>query len=175
MRGLIGRFAVTAAVIGGLTSTAAAGNVWHYYPSDDLLAFLAVVDEAEADQPEAYFAFSLVCSANDGWTMRIGGVDHVGLGETIARGERPSFSVLIDGKADEILGQYYPEVIFGEMWGEWEYAASWPDALLDQMLAAAEIRVAGAGLDMALPSAGKAEMVGAFKAACAAIDAARRG
>ncbi len=166
---LAGRIAVVAVTFVGLTSAATAGNVWHFYSSDEPSAFLGVVDESEVDNAEAYFPFSLLCSAAEDWTMRIGGVDHVKLGGAIAKGDQPVFSVLFDGKQDESLSQYFPDINFAEMTGEWEYAAVWPLALMDKVIAAKQIRIKGVGVDMTLPPNDKSEM-GAFKAACEDIE-----
>ncbi len=148
-------FAALIGVFAPFGATASAADVWHLYSEDPSFAFLAVVDETEVDEAEAYYPFSMDCSDSKDWTIDVAGLDHVKLGEAIARGEPPAFSILFDGKADETYGQFYPDLNFGEMWGEWEYVSTWPSAILDLFLAANEIRVKGPGVDMVLPSQGQ--------------------
>jgi hypothetical protein len=129
------------------------------------------VDEAEVEEAEAYYPFTMDCSTSRDWSMRVSGLDNVALGDAIANGERPVFALLFDGAEDDFFSQYLPDLDFSEMWGEWEYAAHWSPGVLDAMLAAKQTRVRGPGVDMALPGGG-AEAIGAFKAACEKIDAA---
>lgn len=158
-----------AMVAAPLGATASAAPVWHFYSEDPSFAFLAVVDEFEVGEAEAYYAFSMSCSATRDWTMRVAGLNHVELGAAIARNEPPGFSMLFDGAADGLFSQYYPDLNFGEMWGEWEYVARWSPGVLDLMLAADAIRMTGPGIDTTLTDRGKTEAVGAFQAACGAI------
>lgn len=169
LRGVAG-LGVAAALIAPLPASAA--DIWHYYPGDGSFAFLAVVDETAVEEAEAYYPFTMDCATDRDWTMRITGLDNVALGDAIANGERPVFTLLFDGSEDDFFSQYLPQLDFGEMWGEWEYATNWSPGVLDRMLAAKETRVRGPGVDMVLP-AGGAEAIGAFKAACEKIDAAR--
>ena len=169
MRGLCGLAGLaTLATFGPLPANAA--DIWHVFSADASFAFLAVVDEAEVDEAEAYYPFSMDCSTDRDWTMRVGGLDHVALGEAIAGNEPPVFTLVFDGTEDRFFSQYFPDLDFGEMWGEWEYVARWSPGVLDLMLAAKETRVKGPGVDAVLPGGG-AEAIGAFKVACETIEA----
>lgn len=167
--------AAAVAAFGGAmlgSAGARADDIWHLYNSDEPTAFLAVVESDTVDEPENHYPFSMACSAYGEWLMVVSDVDARALGESIASGGLPAFSFVLDGVGGEGDGDYYPSINFGEMEGVWEYSIIWGFGLLDQLASANDIKLTGVGVDMTLPSEGKAEAFEAFKAACDGIESA---
>ena len=67
------------------------------------------------------------------------------------------------------LSGYFPEITFGQMFGEWEYSFPFDLITLDDLGAAGSLAVTGTGVDFALPSDGTVKAFAAFKALCATL------
>ena len=163
--------AAAVAALGGMCLgpvAARADYVWHLYNNEDEpSAFLAVVDADSIEEPQNHFPFSMLCSGYSDWLMVVSDVEAKALGENIAGGDQPSFAFILDGEQGS--DEYYPSISLSDE-GIWEYTTSWDYGVLDQLSGASEIGVSGVGVDMTLPTEGKAEAFEAFKTACEGIE-----
>ena len=117
-------FLAFAAAMTVAAGTALAGELtWHFYKDDAPSGFLAVVDEDEIESPEPHYPFLMTCSPDQEWLMFVSDIDARQLGETIARGDQPTFSLAATtGGTDSNSGDFFPEISFGQMEGVWEYS-----------------------------------------------------
>jgi hypothetical protein len=164
---------LAAAVVGlGLIAPAMAqgGDVWRVYPVEGGGGSLAALPAAEVDSPEPYWRFVMTCIPGEPWAATVSGADPAALGGAIAAGEAVQVSVVADGDPNKVpLSGYFPEITFGQMYGEWEYSAPFDLITLDELGGAASLAVTGTGVDFALPSADTAQAFAEFKALCAAL------
>ncbi len=161
-----------AAVFFGLTAPAFAqdGDVWRVYPVDGGGGSIAALAASEVDSPEPYWRFAMSCIPSEPWEAVVSGIDAAALGQAIASGDAVQVSVIADGDPNRTpLSGYFPEISFGQMYGEWEYSFSFDLITLDELGAAGSLRVTGTGVDFALPSAGTAQAFAELKALCAAL------
>ncbi|HZP20893.1 MAG TPA: hypothetical protein VFB16_11890 [Bauldia sp.] len=145
---------------------------WHFYKDDPNAGALAVVDSDEIESPEPHYPFLLSCSADQEWSMYVSDIDHKELGETIARGDQPTFAIAATtaGK-EEKSGEFFPEIAFGQMEGVWEYSSIWDLGLLDHLAGADSIAIRGTGISVALPVKEMKASIAAFKDFCGAVGA----
>jgi hypothetical protein len=166
--------ASAAALLAPLSASAEDAKVytWKAFGGDGASASVMVVDKKEADDPEAHYKFFLSCMAAEPWMMNISDIDAKELGKTISDGGRPTFSLMLDGKAaggDD--GGYTPDVVYNQMDKVWEYSTNWELPLLDTVSTAKEIAVKGTGIDIKLPTDGMKEALTQFKTDCEALQA----
>jgi hypothetical protein len=148
----------------------AANATWRAYGGDGASASILVVNKDEADNPEAHYVFFMSCTAVEQWMMNVSDIDAKVLGTTISDGGQPSFGLVLDGKADvDAGGGYFPDIIFNQLDGVWEYSTNWDLGLLDSLLAAKQIGVKGTGIDRALPTDGMDAALAKFKTDCEAL------
>ncbi len=148
----------------------AANATWRAYGGDGTSASILVVNKDEADNPEAHYVFFMSCTAVEPWMVNVSDIDAKVLGTTIAEGGQPSFGLVIDGKADvDNGGGYFPDIIFNQLDGAWEYSTNWDLGLLETLLGASEIGVKGTGIDRALPTDGMPAALAKFKTDCEAL------
>lgn len=148
----------------------AANATWRAYGGDGASASVLVVNKDEADNPEAHYVFFMSCTAVEQWMMNASDIDAKVLGTTIADGGQPSFGLVLDGKADvDSGGGYFPDIIFNQLDGVWEFSTNWDLGLLDTMLAAKEIGVKGTGIDRKLPTDGMQAALTKFKGDCESL------
>jgi hypothetical protein len=147
-----------------------ANATWRAYGGDGASASILVVNKDEADNPEAHYVFFMSCTAVEPWMMNASDIDAKVLGTTIADGGQPSFGLVIDGKADvDSGGGYFPDIIFNQLDGVWEYSTNWDLGLLETLLAAKEIGVKGTGINRKLPTDGMDAALAKFKTDCEAL------
>jgi hypothetical protein len=166
------RFALSLAALVALSAAARAEDlVWHLNNGEDGGGTLAVLERSELDSPEPQWRFSLNCYPGEAWEMTVGGVDPKKLGAAIAAGEAVTFGFLVDGApSDGMLSQFFPDIRFGLMMGEWEYVAPIDPDLLREMGAASGLTVTGTGIELTLPPEGIFEGIEAFRKRCAELD-----
>lgn len=149
---------------------AQADDIWRVYPLEGGGGSLAALPADEVDSPEPYWRFVMTCIPGEQWTAAVSGVEPAVLGAAIASGEAVQVSIIADGDPDKMpLSGYFPEITFGQMYGEWEYAVPFDLFTLDELEGAGSLAVSGTGVDFALPSAGTAEAFAEFKVRCAAL------
>ena len=173
---LIGFALATVALTASLTAQAqeVQDNIWHLYHGDDLAATLVVIDRAELESPEPYFALSFQCTPDEEWELVVANVDERTLGETIADGGPVILSFVLDGAPSSGgLGSIFPELRFSEMFGEWEFTAPFDLAMVEELAAAKSVAIEGTGAQYALPEEGLAAAVTEFRTICAKYEEMR--
>jgi hypothetical protein len=162
------RFAL--ALLLATPALAADGDVWRVYPIEGGGGSLAALPADEVDSPEPYWRFAMTCIPGEPWDATVSGVDAAALGGAIASGDAVQVTVTADGDPNKTpLSGYFPEITFGQMYGEWEYSFPFDLITLDDLGAARSLAVGGTGVDFVLPSEGTAEAFASFKALCAAL------
>ena len=145
-------------------------GVWRVYPVEGGGGSIAALAASEVDSPEPYWQFAMTCISGEPWRATVSGTDAAALGAAIAAGEAVQVSVIADGDPNKVpLSGYFPEITFGEMFGEWEYRSPSTSITLDDLGAADSLAVTGTGVEFALPSDGTVKAFAAFKALCAAL------
>ena len=162
------RTTVAAIAICGLTPAHAANLVWQF-SHDEESAFLGVVDSANKDNNDADFPFYMSCAATGDETTVVSDLDAKAVGASIAKGDVPSFSYLLDGEKQDDSGSEVADIRFDEMGGVWQYIVNGAD--YDLLLTASKIRIAGVGIDLTLPQTDMTSSLQSFKDACDALVA----
>ncbi|MBZ0228613.1 MAG: hypothetical protein K8F58_09220 [Bauldia sp.] len=154
-----------------LAAPAAADElVWQFYPAEPG-GTLAVMDKGELESPEPYWRFALQCIPGEEWTMTVAGIDAAALGAAIAESGPAVLSLTAEGAPGG--GDYsglFPELRFGEMYGEWEYLVPIGLDTLKTLATAKSLAVTGTGIDLKLPEGGMAEGFASLVGACAALE-----
>lgn len=146
------------------------GDIWRVYPVEGGGGSLAALAASEVDSPEPYWRFVMTCISGEPWNATVAGIDPAALGAAIAGGGEVKVAVVADGNPDKApLSGYFPEIRFGEMFGEWEYSFPFDLVTLDDLGTAKSLAVAGTGVAFPLPAAGTAEALSEFKALCATL------
>ena len=146
------------------------GDVWRVYPVEGGGGSIVAIAPSEIDLPEPYWRFAMTCISGETWDATVSGIDAAALGAAIAGGEAVQVSVSADGDPNKVpLSGFFPEISFGEMYGEWEYSMTFDLVTLDDLGAAGSLAVNGTGVDFGLPSEGTAKAFAEFKALCAAL------
>ena len=145
--------------------------VW-FFTSDNSSAYIAVEGASQVGQEEADAAFSMSCSITGDEETIVYGVDAKALGETIAKGDVPSFHLVIDGKPDE-SGDAIADIHFGQMTGDWEYVVN--GTLTYGLLDAKTIAIVGAGVNLTLPTDQMTASLQKFQSACDTLEATSDG
>ena len=153
---------VAAFVLGGLSPATAADLTWQF-SQDDESAFLGVVDSAAKEDDQTY-PFYMSCAATGDETTVISNVDPKALGASIAKGEVPSVSYLLDGQQQDDSGGTVADIRFDEMSGSWQYLIAGAD--YDLLLTAKDVRIKGVGVDLHLPQKDLVESLQKLKSAC---------
>jgi hypothetical protein len=145
---------------------------WHVYSDDAQSGLLAVVDEDEIESPEPHYPFLMSCAADQEWTMFVSDIDAKRLGETIAEGDQPTFSLsaTTSGKT-AASGDFFPEISFSQMETVWEYSSIWDLGVLDHLLEADRVAIKGTGIDLNLPTKAMKAALAEFKAFCDKLGA----
>ncbi len=154
---------VAAFVLGGL-SPANAGNMVWQFSQDEESAFLGVVDSTAKEGDENDYPFYMSCAATGDETTVISDVNAKALGESIAKGDVPSITYLLDGQQQDDSGGEVADIRFDEMSGSWQYLIAGAD--YDLLLTAKNVRVTGVGVDVQLPEKDLAASLQKLKAAC---------
>lgn len=165
------RLGLAIALVGGTAPAFAQdGDVWRVYPIEDGGGSLAALAADEVDSPEPYWRFAMSCIPGEPWDVTVSGIDAAALGAAITGGEPVQVAVTADGDPDKVLlSGYFPEITFGEMFGEWEYSFSFDLVALDDLSAAGSLAVSGTGVAFALPSEEAGPAFAEFRALCAAL------
>jgi len=153
---------VAAFVLGGLSPATAADLTWQF-SQDDESAFLGVVDSAAKEDDQTY-PFYMSCAGTGDETTVISNVDPKALGASIAKGEVPSISYLLDGQQQDDSGGTVADIRFDEMSGSWQYLIAGAD--YDLLLTAKDVRIKGVGVDLHLPQKDLVESLQKLKSAC---------
>lgn len=155
-----------------LAGAHAAGQLEWRFDHDEGAGFLGVVNSEEADNPEPHYPFLMTCSTEDEWSIYLSDIDVKTLGETIAKNEQPTFTIVTtkDGKDTESQA-YYPDISYNQEEAKWEYSTTWDTTTLEHLVGVQEIKVKGTGLDATFPKTGMDEAIKSFKDFCAALDA----
>jgi hypothetical protein len=129
------------------------------------------MDKGELESPEPYWRLAFQCIPGEDRTMTVAGIDTAVLGAAIAE-SGPAVPALkaagAPGGGDN--GGLFPELRFGELYGEWEYVVPIGPEMLAELGAAKSLSVTGTGIDMKLPTEGMAEAFASLNAACAALE-----
>jgi len=169
-RGLFGLVAIAAPLILTTPALAQDGEVWRVYPVEGGGGSIAALAASEIESPEPYWRFVMTCIPGEPWAATVSGIDPAALGNAIGAGEAVQFSVIADGDPNKVpLSGYFPEITFGQMYGEWEFSASFDLITLDELGGAASLAVSGTGVEFPLPSADTAQAFAEFKALCAVL------
>lgn len=165
------RSVLAIAFVGGaMPAFAQDGDVWRVYPVEGGGGSIAALAASEVDSPEPYWRFAMTCIPGEPWDATVSSVDAAALGAAIASGGAVQVSVIADGDPNRTpLSGYFPEISFGQMYGEWEYSFPFDLITLDELGGAGTLAVTGTGVDFALPSDGTAKAFAAFKALCEAL------
>lgn len=152
-----------------LAGPAAADDlVWHFYPAE-AGGTLAVMERSELESPEPYWHVSFQCIPDEDWTLGVADIDAKALAAAIA----DSGPALVDFAAgdggDGLFGGFFPELFFGQMYGEWEYSVPIDISTLETLAGQKSLRVIGTGVDLKLPEAGMADGFAALITACSAL------
>ena len=148
--------------------------VWQLYRDDGPGGTLAVMDKGELESPEPYWHLAFQCIPGEDWTMIVGDIDTSALAAVINDDGPAEVSFVVDGElGGHGLGGYFPDIRFGEMFGEWEYWIPLDLDMLRQLAAAKTLAIKGTGVDHALPSEGLAETFGKFVDACTKLEQTR--
>ena len=166
------RIAVATAALSLAGVPAAAEElVWQFYPAE-AGGSLAVMDRSELESPEPYWHLAFLCIPGEDWTMTVAGIDAAALGAAIAGSGPAVLSLKAEGApGGGDYGGLFPELRFGEMYGEWEYTVTIGPEMLAELGAAKSLSVTGTGIDLKLPAEGMAEAFASLNAACAALPA----
>ncbi len=162
---------VAALVLGGLTPAHAANLVWQF-SQDDESAFLGVADAGAKEGDESY-AFYMSCAATGDQTTVISDVDPKALGASIAKGEVPSISYLLDGQQQDDTGGVVADIRYDEMSSAWQYLIAGAD--YDLLLTAKTVEIKGIGVDLKLPEKDMAASLQKLKDACEGLLATDDG
>lgn len=166
-RGLAGAFAGFAIIA---PAGAQDGDVWRVYPVEGGGGSLVALPADEVESPEPYWRFAMTCIPGEPWNAIVSGIDPAVLGGAIAADEAIQVSVIADGDPNKVsLSGYFPEITFGQMYGEWEFSVPFDLITLDDLGGTASLAVSGTGVGFPLPSEGTAEAFAEFKALCAAL------
>jgi hypothetical protein len=157
---------VAALVLGGLSPANAATNYIWQFSQDDESAFLGMVD-ANAKEGDEDYPFYMSCAATGDETTVISNLDAKALGESIAKGDVPSVSYLLDGQQQDDTGGQVADIRFDEMSGTWQYIIAGAD--YDLLLTAKAVKVKGVGIDLDLPQKDMAQSLQKLKDACDAL------
>jgi hypothetical protein len=164
------RFTVALALLLASPAFAQGGDVWRVYPVEGGGGSIAALAASEVDSPEPYWRFAMTCISGEPWDATVSGVDAAALGGAIASGDAVQVTVTVDGDPSRTpLSGYFPEITFGQMYGEWEYSFPFDLITLDELGASGLLAVSGTGVDFALPSDGTGKAFAEFKALCAAL------
>ncbi len=144
----------------------AADLVW-VFNQDEESAFIGVVESASKDDAEADYPFFMNCASTGDQTTVVSDVDAKALGEAIAKGDVPTFAYVLDNASPADDGDEISDIRFDEMAGVWQYIVNGAD--YDLLLTAEKIRIAGAGVDLALPQQDMTTTLQKFKDACDAL------
>ena len=164
MRVLRGCQATVAAIVLVGFGPANAGDLTWQFTQDDESAFLGVTDSAAKAGDEQNYPFYMSCAATGDETTVISNVDAKALGASIAKGDVPSVSYLLDGQPQDDTGGAVADIRFDEMSHSWQYMIAGAD--YDLLLTATTIRVKGIGVDLQLPDKDLAASLQKLKAAC---------
>ncbi len=104
------------------------------------------------------------CAATGDQTTVVSNVDAKALGASIAKGEVPAVSYLLDGQQQDDTGGVVADIRFDEMSGSWQYLIAGAD--YDLLLTAKDVRVKGVGVDLQLPEKDLAASLQKLKDAC---------
>jgi hypothetical protein len=156
------RASVSALALIAANHAHAASLAWQF-TQDEESAFLGLVDPADKDKDEADYPFYMSCASTGDETTVVSDIDAKALGESIAKGDVPTFSYVLDGQPDEEGGQV-ADIRFDEMGGVWQYIVNGAD--YDTLLTAKTIKITGVGVDLDLPQADLAKSLQQFKDAC---------
>ncbi len=154
---------MAALVLGGLNPAHAGDLIWQF-SQDEESAFLGVVDSAAKQSDEQDYPFYMSCAGTGDETTVISNVDAKALGTSIAKGEVPSVSYLLDGQEQDNSGGEVADIRFDEMSGSWQYLIAGAD--YDLLLTAKTVRVKGVGVDLQLPEKDMADSLQKLKTAC---------
>jgi hypothetical protein len=145
-------------------------QVWRVYPVEGRGGSIAALAASEVDSPEPYWRFAMTCISGERWRATVSGVDAAALGGAIAAGGDVQVSVIANGDPNNVpLSGYFPEITFGQMYGEWEYSTHFDLITLDDLGATESLAVAGTGVGFVLPSSGTQQAFAEFKALCAEL------
>ena len=169
LRGCLATVAVF--VLGGFGPAHAADLAWQF-SQDDESAFLGVADSTAKEGQDAY-VFYMSCAVTGDQTTVVSGVDPKALGASIAKGEVPTVSYVLDGQQTDDTGGAVADIRYDEMSGSWQYLIVGAD--YDRLLSATSVRVTGAGIDLALPETDMAASLQKLKAACDGLLSADEG
>ena len=164
----------TPAALAGVALAAPAlaqeGDIWRVYPVEGGGGSLAALAASEVESPEPYWRFAMTCMPGEPGDAVVSGIEPAVLGAAIAAGGELKVAVIADGDPDKTpLSGYFPEITFGQMFGEWEFSVPFDLITLDELGAAETLAVSGTGIDFALPSAGTADAFAEFRALCAGL------
>lgn len=164
------RIAVTTVALMLAAAPAAAEElVWHFYPAEPG-GTLAVMDKGELESPEPYWHVAIQCIPGEDWTLTVGVADAAALGAAIAEGGPAVLSLKAEGTpGGGDYGDLFPDLRFGEMYGEWEYTVPVGPEMLAELGAAKSLALTGTGIDLKLPSEGMADAFASLNAACGAL------
>ncbi len=162
---------VAAFVLGGFAPAHAANLVWQF-GQDEELAFLGVTDSAAKEGDQTY-PFYMSCAATGDQTTVISNVDAKALGESIAKGDVPSVSFLLDGQEEDDSGGTVADIRFDEVSSSWQYIIAGAD--YDLLLTAQAVKVKGVGVDLELPQKDFAASLQQLKDACDALVSGDEG
>jgi hypothetical protein len=167
----IGGLAATAVLLALFRSAFAQdGDVWRVYPVEGGGGSIAALPASDVDSPEPYWRFAMTCIPGEAWDATVSGADPAILGAAIASGDAVQVSVIADGDPNKVpLSGYFPEITFGQMYGEWEYSFPFDLITLDELGAAKSLTVSGTGVAFDLPPADTAKAFAEFKALCASL------
>ncbi len=154
-----------ALVLCGL-SPAYAGDLAWQFSQDDELAFLGVTDPTAGEDNQTY-PFYMSCAVTGDETTVISDVDAKALGASIAKGEVPSITFILDGKPQDGGAVPVDDIRFDEMAKAWQYMIAGAD--YDTLLTAKDIKIKGAGVDMQLPQKDMVASLQQLKDACDAL------
>jgi hypothetical protein len=157
---------IAALALSGLAPAHAAAPVWQF-SQDEESAFLGIGDPAVSDS-EADYPFYMSCASTGDETTVVSDIDAKALGESIAKGDVPSFTYLLDGEKQDDSGGEVADIRFDEMAGVWQYIVNGAD--YDLLLTAEKsIKVNGVGIDLDLPQKDMKTSLQQFKDACDAL------
>ena len=158
------------ALVVGCAGIANAGRLEWTENHDEVSAFAGVANADDIESGEPDYLFSMDCEASGEETTVVSDIDQKALGKAIAAGDVPSFTFVIDGKANEDTGGEVADLRFEEMSGVWQYVADGADA--SPLVGAKAIRIEGTGVGLDLPTDKMAASLKTFKDACDAFEAA---
>jgi hypothetical protein len=157
----------------GIGSAAAAGDLTWVFNHDDTAGYAGVVATADKDKEEPHYSFLLSCSQEDDWALYLSDLDVKALGDTIAKNEQPSFTLVsTKGGKSETSDPYYPELSYNQEEARWEYSADWDTDMLAKLVGADRLAIKGTGVDLPLPTQAMQDSLGKLKAFCDKLNSA---